>query len=309
LDWNDLRYVLALGRGGSLVGAARALRVEHSTVSRRIGAIERDLGAKLFTRTPDGHRLTAAGERAFAAGESVERVVQALEAAVAGEDAKTGGTVRVTTSEGFTPVLIPHLARLYADQPQILVELLSANRTFDLARGEADIAIRMVPTTTPDLVARRVGEVGWALYGSAEYLAKSGMPRDASALSGHRIVGFDEPLSGTPGATWLAQRLAGTELVVRGNSIPSVAAAVAAGLGLSCLPCLTGDPDARLVRASPVVAAGQMWLVAHPERQASARVRIVWDFLVDVLAREQGLLSGRERPFEHASPTGNRAQS
>lgn len=306
MDWNDLRYVLALGRGGSLVGAARALRVEHSTVSRRVAAIERDLGAKLFARTPDGHRLTEAGERAFAAGESVERLVQALEAAVAGGDAKPAGTVRVTTSEGFTPVLIPHLARLYADQPRILVELLSANRTFDLARGEADIAIRAVETTTPDLVARRVGEVAWALYGSAEYLARAGTPRDANALAGHRVVGFDDPLSGTPGASWLARRLAGTELVVRGNSIPSVAAAVATGLGLSCLPCLTGDRDARLVRASAVVAVGHMWLVAHPERQASARVRLVWDFLLDVLAREQGLLSGRERTFE---PPGTRARS
>ncbi len=298
MDWNDLRFVLALGREGSLVGAARALRVEHSTVSRRITAIERDLGAKLFARTPDGHRLSEAGKRAFAAGESVEREVQALEAAVAGGDAKPQGTVRVTTSEGFTPVLIPHLPRLYAEQPRILVELLSANRTFDLARGDADIAIRMVETTSPDLVARRVCEVAWALYGSADYLARSGTPRDPDALAGHRVVGFDDPLSGTPGAAWLAQRLAGTELVVRGNSIPSVAAAVATGLGLSCLPCLTGDRDARLVRASAVVASGQLWLVAHPERQASARVRIVWDFLLDVLTREQGLVRGRERAFE-----------
>jgi DNA-binding transcriptional LysR family regulator len=286
LDWNDLRHVLALARGGSLVAAARILGVEHTTVGRRIAAIERDLGAKLFARTPEGHRLTPAGERALAAAEAVEGIVHGLEAAIAGGDDRPEGTVRVTTSEGFTPLLIPHLARLYADQPRILVELLSANRTFDLARGEADIAVRMVPTTTPDLVARRVSTTGWALYGSADYVAKAGTPADPCVLAGHRIVGFDDPLSGTPGAKWLSQRLAGTEIAIRGNSIPSVAAAVAAGLGLSCLPCLTGDRDSRLVRASPVVASGNMWLVVHPDRQASARVRIVWDFLLDVVARE-----------------------
>ncbi len=293
MDWNDLRHVLALGRAGSLVAAARTLGVEHSTVSRRIAAIERDLGTKLFARMPERHRLTPAGERAFAAAETMERVVQGLEAAVAGGDERPEGTVRVTTSEGFAPVLIPHLARLYGDQPRILVELLSANRTFDLARGEADIAIRMVPTTTQDLIVRRVGETGWALYGSPTYLAKAGKPSDPSVLAGHRIVGFDDPLSSTPGAAWLAQRLEGTEVVVRGNSIPSVAAAVATGLGLSCLPCLTGDRDDRLVRVSPVVASGQTWLVVHPDRQVCARVRIVWDFLVDVLLTERALLSGR----------------
>ncbi|MFI5301494.1 MAG: LysR family transcriptional regulator [Polyangiales bacterium] len=295
MDWNDLRHVLALARGGSLVAAARALGVEHTTVGRRIAAIERDLGARLFAKTPDGHRLTPAGEQAFAAGEAMERVALGLEAAIAGRDGRPEGTVRVTTSEGFTPVLIPHLARLYAEQPRIIVELLSANRTFDLSRGEADIAIRMVPTTSPDLVARRVSTTGWALFASPAYVARAGKVSDPEALAGHRLVGFDDPLGETPGGKWLAQHLQGSDVVIRGNSIPSIADAVAAGLGLSCLPCLTGDRDARLVRVSPVVASGVMWLVVHPERQVSARVRIVWDFLLEVIAAEAPLLTGCPR--------------
>jgi DNA-binding transcriptional LysR family regulator len=292
MDWNDLRYVLALSRTSSLVAAARALGVEHTTVGRRIAAIERDLGVRLFSKTPEGHVPTAAGVRAIATAEAVERATQDLEAAIAGVDGKLEGVVRVTTSEGFLPIVVPHLARLYADHPAIRVELLSGNRLFDLTRGEADIAVRLVATTQPELIARKVCDVGWALFATAGYLAAAPVASPPS-LRGHRVVGFDESLARTPGGAWLGEHADGAEVVYRGNSTPSVVAAAASGLGISCLPCLAGDRDPRLVRASDVVVSGGLWLVVHPDRQASARVQVVWDFLLDLMARERAVITGR----------------
>jgi DNA-binding transcriptional LysR family regulator len=291
MDWSDLRYVLALARSGSLVGAGRALGVEHTTVGRRIATLEKALGVRLFQHTPGSHQLTAAGERALAAAEVMERAICDLEAAIAGVDDRPEGVVRVTTSEGFTPLIMPHLNRLYAEHPGIRVEVLSGNRTLDLTRGEADVALRLVPTTGQELIVRRVSDVGWALYASADYLALRGNPGDPPDLSGHRVVGFDDPLSRTPGATWLAGQPA-AQVILRGNSIPAVAAAVSAGIGLSCLPCLVGDPHPDLVRLGDVLAGGQLWLVAHPDRYRCARVKIVWEFLLDLVHRERALLTG-----------------
>lgn len=293
MDWSDLKFVLALSRTGSLVAAARVLGVEHTTVSRRIAAVERDLGVRLFTKTPEGHRPTPAGERAIAAAETIERTVLDLEAAVAGGDERPVGIVRVTTTEGFFPIVVPQLPRLYAQYPGIRVELLTGNRVVDLSRGEADVAVRFVPTTQPELVVRRVTDIGWALFASPEYLGRHGPVGAPADLAGHRVIGFEEPITQAPGALWLASHCAAAEVVLRGNSIPSVAAAVATGIGLSCLPCLTGDRDPRVQRASGVVVSGGLWLVSHPDRHRSARVRAVWDFLLEVIARESDLIAGR----------------
>lgn len=292
MNWDDLRHVLALSRTGSLVAAGRLLGVEHTTVGRRITSLEQDLGARLFSKTPDGHRPTSAGLQVISTAESVESAMLAMQAAVTGEDDRREGIVRLTTSEGFLPILAAHLARLYAEHPGIRVEILTANRVFDLSRGEADIALRFAPTIQPDLIARKVGTAGWALYASASYLAQHGRPEDPHKLNGHRVVGFDAPLTHTPGGEWLAAHGGGAEIVFRGNGIPSVQGAVAAGIGLSCLPHLTGASDARLLRVSDVVTEGPVWLVVHPDRIRTARVRVVHDFLLDVCERERPLLTG-----------------
>lgn len=291
MEWGDLRYVLALADAGSMVAAARALGVEHTTVSRRIAALERDLGVRLFVRTPDGQHPTSAGEAAIATGRVLQRSILELETAIAGTDDRPSGTVRLTTSEGFLAVVVPHLPRLYAEYPNIKVELLTGNQVFDLHRNEADLALRFLPTERDDLVVRHLSHIGWALYASPSYLAgrAAQAPTD---WAGHRVIHYEEPLHGTPGQRWLKERTVGAVVALRGNSIPSCAAGAAAGLGIGCLPCLHGDRDARLQRLGAPVTNGDLWLVAHPDRLRIVRNRVVWDFLAELATLERVLLTG-----------------
>lgn len=291
MEWGDLRYVLALADAGSMVAAARALGVEHTTVSRRLAALERDLGVRLFVRTPDGQRPTSAGEAAIATARGLQRSVLELESAIAGTDDRPAGTVRLTTTEGFLSVVVPHLPRLYAEYADIKVELLSANHVFDLHRNEIDIALRFLPTERDDLVVRHLSCIGWALYASPAYVAGKEVQAPID-WTGHRVIHFEEPLHGTPGQRWLAECTVGAIVALRGNSIPSCAAAAAAGLGIGCLPCLHGDRDARLQRLSGPVTNGDLWIVARPDRLRIVRNRVVWDFLLELATLERALLTG-----------------
>jgi DNA-binding transcriptional LysR family regulator len=291
MEWSDLRYVVALADAGSMVAAARTLGVEHTTVSRRIAALERDLGVRLFMRTPDGQGPTSAGEAAIATGRVLQRAILELESAIAGTDARPSGTVRLTTSEGFVHLLMPHLPRFYAQYGDIRIELLTGNRVFDLSRNEVDIAVRLVPTDRDDLVVRHLSRVAWALYASPSYLA--GHPLEApSAWAGHQVIHFEEALRGTPGQRWLAEHTHDAMVALRGNSIPSCAAAAAASLGVACLPCLYGDRDPRLRRLGEPVAHGDVWLASHPDRLRIVRNRAVWDFLLELASLERALLTG-----------------
>mgnify|MGYP000485206978 CR=1 FL=1 len=291
MEWGDFRYVLALAEAGSMVAAARALGVEHTTVSRRIAALERDLGVRLFVRTPEGQRPTSAGEAAIATGRALRQSILDLETAIAGTDDRPSGTVRLTTTEGFFPVVVPHLRRLYTEYPDIKVELQTGNHVFDLHRNEVDLALRFVPTERDDLVVRHLSRVGWALYASPSYL--DGRAAEAPEnWAGHRVIHFEEPLHRTPGQRWLAEHSDGAVVALRGNSIPSCAAGAAAGLGIACLPCLHGDRDAKLQRLGGPVTHGDLWLVAHPDRLRIVRNRIVWDFLLELATLERVLLTG-----------------
>lgn len=291
MEWGDLQYVVAIADAGSMVAAARALGVEHTTVSRRIAALERDLGVRLFMRTPDGQCPTSAGEAAIATGRALQRSILELETAIAGIDDRPSGTVRLTTSEGFVPVVVPHLPRLYAEYADIRVELLTGNRVFDLNRNEVDLAIRLVPTQRDDLVVRHLSRVGWALYASPSYLAGKAA-QAPTEWTGHRVIHFEEALRGTPGQRWLMEHTLGAVVALRGNSIPSCAEAAAAGLGIACLPCLFGERDARLQRLGGPVTNGDVWLAAHPDRLRIVRNRVVWDFLLELATLERALLTG-----------------
>ena len=291
MEWSDLKYVVALADAGSMVAAARALGVEHTTVSRRIAALERDLGVRLFMRTADGQCPTSAGEAAIATGRALQKSILELERAIAGTDDRPAGTVRLTTSEGFAPVVVPHLPKLYAEYPDINVELLTGNRVFDLNRNEVDIAIRLVATERDDLVVRHVSRVGWGLYASPTYLAGSA-PDTPTCWTNHRVIHFEETLRGTPGQRWLNEHTQGAIVAMRGNSMPSCAEAAAAGLGIACLPCLYGDRNPRLLSLGPPVTNGDVWLAAHPERLRIKRIRVVWDFLHELATLERALITG-----------------
>jgi len=168
-DWRDLRFFLELARTGTLAAAGRKLGVDNTTVGRRLSALERDLGSKLFSRTPDGLVLTAAGEAIRTAGEEMEQAVLRGEQRVLGSDRKLSGLVRVATTEMLGELaVLPALRSVHERHPQIRVEVLTGAGRLDIARREADVALRYGRPESGELVARRAGTMAFAPYASGE---------------------------------------------------------------------------------------------------------------------------------------------
>ena len=296
-DWNDLRYFLAIQRTGTLAGAARILKVDQTTVGRRLRALEEAYEARLFDRTEEGFSLTASGERIVELAREVEEQMSELALRVAGENRRADGTVRLATSEvlafGF---LLEHLVELRERHPGIDLELVTGSAAVNLTRREADLALRMgaANVTQANVRVRKLTEVPWSLYATKKYLAEHGPVRLGEGLAGHDVIGFDEELLGIPPARWLAENAGAARRVLAANGILAMSRAAATGFGVAPLPCFLGAALPELVRATPgnITMAGA-WLVVHPDLARTARVRAVMDFLVETFETHRDHLEGR----------------
>ncbi len=294
-DWNDLRYLLAIARTGSLAGAARDLGVEHTTVGRRLAALEATLGARLFLRGPGGLSATPAGLEILPIAEEIATRVETIERRVSGADARVDGTVRLTTSEAISGYFTKQFWALRYRHPELMIEILSGNRAYDLSRGEADLAVRVRETTEPDLITRKLGRAVWSLYAAPSYLERKGAPAAPEDLRGHDLISFDESLGAVPGALWLQEHGEGANIVMRGNSIVAVLNAAIFGMGLALLPCFMGDAEPALRRLTPrALGLRDVYLVVHPDLARVARVRAVMEFIVEVFERDAALWSGEQ---------------
>jgi len=294
LDWNDLRYFLALSRAGTLAGAARELGVEHSTVGRRLAALEAALGVRLFTRGPAGMTPTSAGEEILGSAVRIAELVDGIQRSVSGGDARVEGTVRLTIPEAHSTYVVQHLAALRERHPGLLLDILSGNREFDLRRGEADLALRLRDSSDPELVVRKLGTAGWSLYASPAYLQRKGPLHSLDALAGHDVIGFDGSLSNVEGAIWLRERGRNANVVLRGNNLTAVYSAARVGLGLAPLPCFDADADPALERlTADLIGSRDILLVVHPDLARVARVRATMDFLIELFARDAERWIGR----------------
>jgi molybdate transport repressor ModE-like protein len=285
----DLRTLLAIAREGSLAGAARRLRVNHSTVFRRLGAIEARLGTRLFERQGGSYATTAAGEDLLRTAERVEAEVEALERRLSGRDLRLTGSLRLTAPDDIAEVLLlPLLTEFRKAYPDITVELVIDNRMLNLTRREADIAVR--PTLRPPetLAGRRVGGLASAVYGAA------GPPPQDPAGGDRRWIAWEEGAGPPPMARWLADNADRHAIGYRSNSMLNQASAARAGLGLALLPCFLGDSEPRLRRvAGPLPELNtELWLLTHPDLQRTARIRVLLDLLYDALRQKQSLLAG-----------------
>lgn len=294
MDWDDLRFFLAVARGGTLTDSARRLKTSASTVSRRLALLERALGVPLFVRQPTGHRLSDEGQALLARAESLEDAFRRLEADIAGRARGAVGEVRLATAESFaTHLLIPRLPAFRARHPGIRLQIATSVRTIGLTRREADLALRLARPEQGNLVVRRLGTMAHAFYAAPSYTAGR-PPVDPDDLNGHDVVGWDEEFAAMPVVRWLTERLRGTRPVFDTTSLAQQAAAARAGLGLALLPCFVGDGEAGLIRVSaPLPAIDQdIWLVVHGDVAASARVRAVADFLAETVRAEKERLEG-----------------
>jgi len=288
LDWEALRYFASAAQSKSLSGAARALGVEHTTVGRRLASLEQALGAALVERGPTGLSLTRLGRRVLRSAREMERIaVSIAELAVAQRT-----NVRLVVPTGFTALLTPHLQELNRTEPNLSLEIVSSARRVDLLKGEADLAIRVGPIGDEGLVARKLADVGSALYGSRAYLSRR--PEvDPDDLSGHSVIGFHRSLADMPAAHWLAERCAGAKIVLRSREAVDLLTAVKSGGGLAVLPCFLGDGEPTLVRLTPVpIATRRLSLVYRRDGRLSRELRAVASLIVESLREHTKRLSG-----------------
>ena len=294
LDWDDLRYFLAVARAGSLSAAARELGVAQPTVGRRITAFEQALGARLFLAKPTGQALSATGRRLLAHAEQMEQAALAAERVASGRDSGLTGRVVLTASEWLVcSVLGPLLAPFSGSHPALEIELLAEPRHLDLLRREADIAIRPSEFPQQDIVQRKLGRIGFGLYASDAYLARQGAPDFGKQCEGHTLIAMSESLGRIPDVEWLPPLMARARVVMRCNGREPMARLAAAGIGLTCLPRFIGDatPGLRALPTPTPAPERQLWLGVHRDARAVPRIKACVAFLVENVQRLQAALS------------------
>jgi DNA-binding transcriptional LysR family regulator len=287
IDWDDLRHFLAIHRHGTLSRAGAALGINATTVGRRLAALEERMQARLLDRTPDGYVLTPAGRDLATYAERIEQETLAIERRVLGADQRPAGSVRVSATEMLaTRFIAPHLPRFAEAYPAVALELECTNRTVSLARREADIALRLARPREESVVTRKLVSIPLALYAAKTYLERRGSPKDPeTSLGGHDVVLFADSRLFVVENTWFSARLEGARIALRSDSVSSIYAATGAGLGIALLPCAVADVDPMLVRLDTATSPEPrvIWQAVHHDLQRSARVRVVVDFLAEIL--------------------------
>jgi molybdate transport repressor ModE-like protein len=307
-DWNDVKALLAVARGGSTAAAARELGVNQTTVARRLEALERDLDVRLVERSQTGASLTDAGLGLVAECEAMERAALALRQKVEAHRRGVSGVIRVTLSEmiaaaAITP-LLPEFHQLY---PDVTLELVVTDAMLDLERGEADVAFRGA-RELPDsnLVARKVSETDWTLYCSRDYAGRVGLPAGPADLKDHVVIGgTDEPQT-IPGLRHFLEAAPGVTPTIKSTSMTNLFASVRAGLGIGPMPSILADADPDLIQVFaplPNSRAGT-WIVTRPELKDAPRVRAFIDFFVPRITALTRQYEERAAAGRAAGPSG-----
>ena len=287
MNWDDARVFLAVCRASTLRGAARILNVDQATVGRRIAALEKSLGATLFLRTSDGYALTAVGEAALKSVEKMEGSALELERQIQGLDDRLTGSVRVSTTDSLAiDFLIPAIACLHEQHPDVQVQLDASTQILSLAKREADIAVRNTRPDNPDLIARRIARWPVGLFAAQAYVDDHGVPEPGTAFEGHDLVVYQPYLK--KDLTLVSEPLTRGRIVATLSSSLLVRRSIAAGLGVGEIPVYMGERDG-LVRIWPQRVRPEpydVWLVTHADLRHTARVRAVIEQIVEAFALE-----------------------
>ncbi|MBI2993912.1 MAG: LysR family transcriptional regulator [Gammaproteobacteria bacterium] len=292
---DDLRYVLAVHRTGTLAGAARLLGVSHVTVFRRIEAIEKTLGARLFDRKRQGYIATPAAAEIVQQAAQIEEQIKAMESRVWKHDSRIHGIVRITSTDTFSAlILAPLLAQLRQQCPEIVVDLVIVNGLLNIGKREADIAVRATHSPPEMLVGHRIGPLRFAVYASKSFAARH--LRKDKDLSKVPWVRLDASLSGDRSMQWIGESGYQPRIALFCNSYLGRTYAVHTGVGVGVMSCIVAAGLPGLVRVSPLIPEleTQVWILVHPDLREVARVAAVYAFLRTELGKLRARFAGEE---------------
>ena len=286
-DWNDLKSFLAVARSGRLTAAAQRLQIDHTTLSRRLTALEHGLKAKLFDRSPSGYTLTEPGRRLLPTAEEMERLSLSAQEAIGGSAASIEGAVRIGAPEGFgSYFLAPRIAALKALHPNLLVQLVAATAVFSLSKRDADVVVSVSRPPAGRLNVSKLTDYDLGLYAAASYLDSHPPIRSAAELSGHSFVSYIGELLHFPELDFLQHVAPGGATSVESSNLLAQLRATLAGAGLCVLPAFLAGEEKGLVRVLPdqVSLTRSLWLIVHQDLAELARIKAVVRFIKDEVA-------------------------
>ena len=288
-NWDDLRFFLALCREKSATGAGRALRVNHTTVARRIRALESNLGARLFEASRDGYEMTQAAENMYEHARRMEEITQAIDRDIFGQDAELKGPLKLTVAHDVAErLVIPRLGEFMDAYPCIDLDVLTTTGLVDLAAREADIALRLTAKPPDYLIGRQVVPMRHGVYGSPDYLQDLDRPA--------RVILF----RGDPEQPeWVEQHFPDAEISMRVDDAGTMARAVANDMGLARMPCYVGDTEAGIRRLDLKLTPSTwgIWILSHVDLRSTARVRVAREFLINIIEEQRGLVLGEQSRY------------
>jgi DNA-binding transcriptional LysR family regulator len=303
-DWDDLRAFLAVARGGSTLAAAKAMKVNQTTVARRIEALEGALSLKLFERGQTGSRLTEAGHDLMEEAERAERAAVAFGTRAAAHQRGLAGALKITCTEIVAnTVITPAVAAFRREHPEVQINLLISDEMLDLEAGEADLAVRSgAEMPISDLVARKIADYDFALYCNRDYAARNGVPATLTELKDHDLIGGEGIGGVLPGMDWMFEQAGGKSPAMRSNSMTNLIHNVHAGLGVAPLPCIIADGDADLIRCSALIDGAQShsWVVVRRDLKDVPRIRVFIDFMAPFVQQDMKERAARNQRLHEA---------
>ncbi|MEZ4318727.1 MAG: LysR family transcriptional regulator [Myxococcota bacterium] len=286
MRWDDVQIFLQVAEQGSLSAAARSLELNHSTVYRRVKALEDELGVRLFERESGRYTLTEAGTAVLPSARRASEALLAFQTGVEGHDDSLVGGVRLTAPESLLPMLTPHLAPFRTAFPGIELQVAFTDRFLDVAKRETDVALRPIPRPEPGAVGRRVAGVAWTVYAPAE------VPE--ADVSGLPWAVYSDELARLRAVEWRLAHHADEPVIMTVNSVPAMRSVICGARCRGLLPCFAGDPAPDLRRVRPPIpeAASALWLLVHPDLRHTARIRATVDYLWTAFRAEVAVLEG-----------------
>jgi|SRR5215813_7273981 len=294
MDWDNLKFFLALAESGTLSRASERLRVDHSTVARRVEMLEHDLGVRLVERLSRSYRLTVEGEQVRDRAREIEDRIAEL-ARFANSTGQSSRVVRVSGPPTLLSLfLAPRLLPLQGQHPGLRIELVGEARQANISKGEADLALRVVRPVEKGLIARKLAVIAHGLYGSRDYLARRG-------AGPHDFLGYDESLAHLPQQRWLKTLAGDNGFALRSNDLATLMTAARAGLGLAVLPCILARRAPELVSVPTRLAlvTQELWLLFHRDVGRTPHVRTVIELITTIMKGARTAFLG-EGPWANA---------
>ena len=291
MEWNDLKIILAIGRSGTLSGAARALKLNHSTVFRRINIIEEKLDVRFFDRMQNGYVLTEAGNIAMLTAQRVDEEMNGLSRELIGKDLRLQGTIRVTAPEGVSLTLLrPIFAKFLKENPEIHIDLVVTGSNLQLSRREADIAIRVTAKPPDASIGRKICRFRFGVYASHAYVKN----KENFELKDYDWILHDDSSHWFSQSLWKKMGHPRVKIQLSSDSTSAITNAVKDGLGVAPLPCFIGDSEKTLTRiVEPTDGMTlELWLLTHPDLRNTTRIKALMTFLYESLLKEKRLIEG-----------------